>query len=141
MQNTAYEMLSSDLSSDMCSSDLADHRYSGNKKSAAKTRASDGAPLERFAPKCKPPRGRPSHVPGRALRHCAVPFPCGIGSRTKPIAKRGYPMATQLKRNSKYSEAEWTARQELRSEENTSELQSLMRISYAVFCLKKTTEN
>src|SRR3546814_1030229 len=28
-----------------------------------------------------------------------------------------------------------------RSEEHTSELQSLMRISYAVFCLKKKTEN
>src|SRR3546814_4421029 len=28
-----------------------------------------------------------------------------------------------------------------RSEEHTSELQSLMRISYAVFCLKKTTKN
>src|SRR3546814_9401316 len=28
-----------------------------------------------------------------------------------------------------------------RSEEHTSELQSLMRISYAVFCLNKTTEN
>src|SRR3546814_1057585 len=28
---------------------------------------------------------------------------------------------------------------EVRSEEHTSELQSLMRISYAVFCLKKTT--
>src|SRR3546814_7439658 len=28
-----------------------------------------------------------------------------------------------------------------RSEEHTSELQSLMRISYAVFCLKKTTQN
>src|SRR3546814_6695248 len=28
-----------------------------------------------------------------------------------------------------------------RSEEHTSELQSLMRISYAVFCLKKTTTN
>src|SRR3546814_5732407 len=28
-----------------------------------------------------------------------------------------------------------------RSEENTSELQSLMRISYAVFCLKKKTTN
>src|SRR3546814_5779222 len=27
-----------------------------------------------------------------------------------------------------------------RSEEHTSELQSLMRISYAVFCLKRTTE-
>src|SRR3546814_3978477 len=28
-------------------------------------------------------------------------------------------------------------RREIRSEEHTSELQSLMRISYAVFCLKK----
>src|SRR3546814_2064235 len=28
-----------------------------------------------------------------------------------------------------------------RSEEHTSELQSLMRISYAVFCLKKTKKN
>src|SRR3546814_4686568 len=32
----------------------------------------------------------------------------------------------------------WSAR---RSEEHTSELQSLMRISYAVFCLNKTTDN
>src|SRR3546814_4944266 len=30
---------------------------------------------------------------------------------------------------------------ENRSEEHTSELQSLMRISYAVFCLKKKTKN
>src|SRR3546814_5451786 len=30
--------------------------------------------------------------------------------------------------------------QEVRSEEHTSELQSLMRISYAVFCLKKKTQ-
>src|SRR3546814_7960887 len=30
---------------------------------------------------------------------------------------------------------------EPRSEEHTSELQSLMRISYAVFCLKKKTSN
>src|SRR3546814_10315360 len=29
----------------------------------------------------------------------------------------------------------------MRSEEHTSELQSLMRISYAVFCLKKKTKN
>src|SRR3546814_10909977 len=29
----------------------------------------------------------------------------------------------------------------LRSEEHTSELQSLMRISYAVFCLKKNNKN
>src|SRR3546814_10039901 len=31
-------------------------------------------------------------------------------------------------------------RYQLRSEEHTSELQSLMRISYAVFCLKKKKE-
>src|SRR3546814_8999427 len=30
---------------------------------------------------------------------------------------------------------------QIRSEEHTSELQSLMRISYAVFCLKKKTKN
>src|SRR3546814_9652283 len=30
---------------------------------------------------------------------------------------------------------------EVRSEEHTSELQSLMRISYAVFCLKKKKKN
>src|SRR3546814_4775622 len=33
------------------------------------------------------------------------------------------------------------ARQHARSEEHTSELQSLMRISYAVFCLKKKKKN
>src|SRR3546814_2858270 len=32
-------------------------------------------------------------------------------------------------------------RRALRSEEHTSELQSLMRISYAVFCLTKKTHN
>src|SRR3546814_9935893 len=32
-----------------------------------------------------------------------------------------------------------TVRLDVRSEEHTSELQSLMRISYAVFCLKKKT--
>src|SRR3546814_3992781 len=37
-----------------------------------------------------------------------------------------------------YSLFEWmTVERNIRSEEHTSELQSLMRISYAVFCLKK----
>src|SRR3546814_6229778 len=34
-----------------------------------------------------------------------------------------------------------TQRERTRSEEHTSELQSLMRISYAVFCLKKKTHH
>src|SRR3546814_6761517 len=39
--------------------------------------------------------------------------------------------------------AQWLARwsAKYRSEEHTSELQSLMRISYAVFCLKKKKRN
>src|SRR3546814_9914758 len=35
--------------------------------------------------------------------------------------------------------AQATVRMEIRSEEHTSELQSLMRIAYAVFCLKNKT--
>src|SRR3546814_12857002 len=38
-------------------------------------------------------------------------------------------------------EAAGEARPQSRSEEHTSELQSLMRISYAVFCLKKKRKN
>src|SRR3546814_8664905 len=38
------------------------------------------------------------------------------------------------------SVATTTRRRPSRSEEHTSELQSLMRISYAVFCLKKKTQ-
>src|SRR3546814_3597921 len=38
-------------------------------------------------------------------------------------------------------EGSWLARVAARSEEHTSELQSLMRISYAVFCLKIKTIN
>src|SRR3546814_8296422 len=36
--------------------------------------------------------------------------------------------------------AETPGRAETRSEEHTSELQSLMRLSYAVFCLEKKTK-
>src|SRR3546814_9602625 len=39
------------------------------------------------------------------------------------------------------SMAQSVARRRYRSEEHTSELQSIMRISYAVFCLKKTRKN
>src|SRR3546814_2784650 len=51
---------------------------------------------------------------------------------------RGRPQAAANRRtrNRPCSHAEWE-RPKSRSEEHTSELQSLMRISYAVFCLKK----
>src|SRR3546814_6051002 len=41
--------------------------------------------------------------------------------------------------NAPFSRDEWEWLQRNRSEEHTSELQSLMSISYAVFCLKKKT--
>src|SRR3546814_7171934 len=45
-----------------------------------------------------------------------------------------------LKRRREPFPASPTNRRSLRSEEHTSELQSIMRISYAVFCLKKTNK-
>src|SRR3546814_7573188 len=48
---------------------------------------------------------------------------------TLVIVPAGFTLADDLER--------WLGR----SEEHTSELQSLMRISYAVFCLKKKKEN
>src|SRR3546814_7198623 len=101
-------------SSDVCSSDLTrfavNRRYSGNKKSAAITRRSDEAPTRGIRAEMQAPARRTAPVapPDRPAlaRDCARPVACGIGSRTKPIRTRDRQMATQLKRNSKYSEAE-----------------------------------
>src|SRR3546814_1863423 len=61
------------------------------------------------------------------FRHHIIPFYGRIGG--------GFAVRRNLCRES----GEWTghANAVWRSEEHTSELQSLMRISYAVFCLKK----
>src|SRR3546814_5384594 len=44
------------------------------------------------------------------------------------------------RRTARGNQSEAHGRHDHRSEEHTSELQSLMRISYAVFCLKKTNK-
>src|SRR3546814_2215241 len=68
----------------------------------------------------------------------------GISERRKPTAI--HPAPHSVSRRSEISLAicwNWAIRSLLlaaRSEEHTSELQSLMRISYAVFCLKKNTD-
>src|SRR3546814_3481959 len=65
---------------------------------------------------------------GRAAAHPgAYPRPLSRHSRARPRGGAGAALAGPR-----------TGR---RSEEHTSELQSLMRISYAVFCLKKKTKN
>src|SRR3546814_5504880 len=58
------------------------------------------------------------HSPGQRWFRSWLPPPCGMKLKGLPSQRRN-----RSGRN--------------RSEEHTSELQSLMRISYAVFCLKK----
>src|SRR3546814_9485545 len=65
------------------------------------------------------------------------------GSLVKIVWHDGIGMSLYAKRLEKGSFI-WPSAKEgvgsLRSEEHTSELQSIMRISYAVLCLKKNTE-
>src|SRR3546814_5074009 len=56
----------------------------------------------------------------------------GIGEKLHPCRFRRFDHGAMLR----FALADFARRDE-RSEEHTSELQSLMRISYAVFCLKK----
>src|SRR3546814_4897681 len=56
------------------------------------------------------------------------------------IAGIGRPVASRISRIGGIAQP-GRVRGDSRSEEHTSELQSLMRISYAVFCLKKKTQH
>src|SRR3546814_9310121 len=121
-QKTAYEMRISDWSSDVCSSDL----------------------------RCSHPLGT---IPiSRWCRHEAVRD--GVAPRRKPVDRepgslaqqRGgvgicVPVVEQRERRRCERHDRVRAGCARRSEEHTSELQSLMRISYAVFCLKKKKDS
>src|SRR3546814_2551131 len=61
------------------------------------------------------------------------------GVIARPLAGRTPMLTTYLLRRGNEPSEVLARFIERRSEEHTSELQSLMRISYAVFCLKKTT--
>src|SRR3546814_7449693 len=66
---------------------------------------------------------------------------CDQRDRTDELVERGKAPAEPASSTGQRGDPDRGARrgpdQELRSEEHTSELQSLMRNSYAVFCLKK----
>src|SRR3546814_5822720 len=66
-----------------------------------------------------------------AVRPIVCCTPCGIAA----------PYTTSSTSFGSMPDRSTAARMACRSEEHTSELQSLMRISYAVFCLKKNTED
>src|SRR3546814_1310781 len=67
----------------------------------------------------------------RQRRQVEVPFPADEGFALVDAALRELPRVVDVE------SARDSLRVRARSEEHTSELQSLMRISYAVFCLKK----
>src|SRR3546814_6924949 len=88
-------------------------------------------------------------VSGRR-RHTKCALVTGVQTCALPIwplsARGSHPSRSRLSPSQEQSVAlRWTGlsasrivpQQQVRSEEHTSELQSLMRISYAVFCLKK----
>src|SRR3546814_7463412 len=102
----------SDWSSDVCSSDLRSAALLGNRRPAPNSH------VHVFQ--------TPAPIPCGCLR-CSPCFTARC--RTRPA----HPCATCLLLR--------FIRQRQRSEEHTSELQSLMRISYAVFCLKKKKKN
>src|SRR3546814_5107077 len=117
-QKTAYEMRISDWSSDVCSSDL--HH----------------TPESPASPGCEAlltPESTPAESPpGGARRHCSAGAPATRRS-PGPHAAPSWPEH----RSRRPRCVEGSASRRSRSEEHTSELQSLMRLSYAVFCLKK----
>src|SRR3546814_3843094 len=127
-QKTAYEMRMSDWSSDVCSSDLdrpaAFHvrhprRLSADAAAKCQTQPSTRSTLKEKAMK-------PLTL-AAMLGLAALLAACGQKAETDDAAANATTEATG-KMDAMASN--------MRSEEHTSELQSLMRISYAVFCLK-----
>src|SRR3546814_7351602 len=102
-----------DWSSDVCSSDL--HEL-----------GKGGGPVARTADRGRIGRHQP-------LEGIAEPLPGGGNAAERLLLQQGADAAVL-----RFAQA---GLEEPRSEEHTSELQSLMRISYAVFCLKKNKKN
>src|SRR3546814_8327720 len=115
-QKTAYEMRISDWSSDVCSSDLGEKLAEHLDAPRQPQRIGRGGVAF----------GCDDRLSQRAQVRRQVPAPARIGQVVEQPAARP---------------ARHREHQQVRSEEHTSELQSLMRISYAVFCLKKKKNN
>src|SRR3546814_3106082 len=116
----------SDWSSDVCSSDLVGSR----RPAGHPAEPAGGRQLRAFGV-----RGEPAQQPRLSGVHAAEPG--GRDPRRERAADHGGPGAAHPRRDDHLSQQPDAERP--RSEEHTSELQSLMRISYAVFCLKKKT--
>src|SRR3546814_3537124 len=110
----------SDWSSDVCSSDLAASTEARRRPGWRAITSSAEVPIEPVAP--------------RTATDCMVE----AGMVGAGMSETEQFLAEQEHRQRGEHAVE--AVEDARSEEHTSELQSLMRISYAVFCLNKETE-
>src|SRR3546814_3280597 len=136
-QKTAYELRISDWSSDVCSSDLS-RRQQASKPETDLQRA---APLDQPDRIVGGTRGGPGQLhAGHGMDQHAAPDPTQRPLEVHRVCVHilfpGRENVDPITRNRLDMRVP-------RSEEHTSELQSLMRISYAVFCLtkKKTKHN
>src|SRR3546814_6206964 len=156
-QKTAYEMRISDWSSDVCSSDLlrslkAYAEMIGNKKVAA-VNADDlcGGACAMLSLFIRDPQfqGQTKEklvtVAATKLVETSIKdhfdhWLSGHPERARLLLERVLERADERQRRRQEKEQSRktaTRKLRLRSEEHTSELKSLMRTSYAVFCLKK----
>src|SRR3546814_3815491 len=131
-QKTAYEMRISDWSSDVCSSDLDRMRGIRHDLRPPAGVVRVGAEhLDRHGSDgvARPERVGSHTLLAEFLRPAERAHRHGV-FRHGPRQPFGEPARVEVDRRSDGQDVR-------RSEEHTSELQSLMRISYAVFCLKK----
>src|SRR3546814_8995805 len=116
-----------DWSSDMCSSDLYTGKFSEDRRAALSSRAGCRAVCERTAA-CRHHARWPNRV-CRASAARRYPHEAAAGAYR---GRAGWSHHLRGRRA-----AQGHAHAKARSEEHTSELQSIMRNSYAVLCLKK----
>src|SRR3546814_8895355 len=120
-QKTAYEMRISDWSSDVCSSDLS----SGSQISATVSPFFSRWRSRQLAATLSMPS-----------RNHEIWKSCSSNDQSPAISGRLI-QSSRFACSSQKLPGSARPRPYIRSEEHTSELQSVMRISYAVFCLKK----
>src|SRR3546814_1243474 len=122
----------SDWSSDVCSSDLEDDAFDAHASIVA------GGNRQRIDSRARAQRVEQGGLHGKAALAVARQVPERNAERYRQ-QKEGRSKDAQLPQ--RLTRTVLTAEPIARSEEHTSELQSLMRISYAVFCLKKKRKN
>src|SRR3546814_1950950 len=135
MQKTAYAMRISDWRSDVCSSDLP--RALALAPPPAKAGGGwEGVPTVRADPKGTPPQPSPAFAgegaEARGFRRSYGDAGSADARSSKPARRSASIRGCRLEAGERGQPFTVS----IRSEENTSELQSLMSISYAVFRLK-----